>query len=102
MDDLKVYAPNATELSKTLAVVERVSTNLGMSLNHAKCAQAHMVNGKVPKSRRPTDPNSTEGAIKTLVPGETYRYLGTSQLFDQDILPDREAHGPHPLSGKVV
>lgn len=79
MDDLKVYAPSRKALEDTLKVVVRVSTSIGMELGIDKCAQAHIVNGKLVKEDQEETP--TDLGIKTLSAGECYKYLGKMQLF---------------------
>ena len=74
MDDLKLYASNASRLEEVVRTVEKVSGELGMRLGLRKCAVLHMVGGRV--VGRGDLRLSSDETMPGLNLGETYRYLG--------------------------
>lgn len=75
MDDLKLFAPNASRLSELLAVTKRFSDSVCMEFGTDKCAFLHVERGHVVRSADVT----VNSSIRTLSEAETYRYLGMAQ-----------------------
>lgn len=83
MDDLKVYAEDPKSLEAALKTVDRVSGAVGMKLGLRKCAVAHMSRGG--KAKFEADLELPEcRAVKNLVHGQAYRYLGIEQVFQKE------------------
>ena len=78
VDDLKVYAPSEVALSKSMEVVERVSSAIGMKVGIQKCATASIRKGKVVESQDLVYGPQLIGALSE---GKSYKYLGIHQVF---------------------
>jgi len=82
MDDLKVYAANASALGAALETVDEVSQAVGMKLGLRKCAVAHIKGGKLVNGEDFL--LDEERKIEQVARGGTYKYLGIEQLFKPD------------------
>ena len=83
MDDLKIFEESRAELIRAVAVAEGISKAVGMTLGLRKCAVAHAVGGRVVQGGNL--PLATGGTISEVEYGETYKYLGVSQLFEANL-----------------
>ena len=78
VDDLKVYAAGAKPLEQSMKAVERVTNAIGMRIGVQKCATACLRRGKVTES---AGYNLTDGDIRALAEGKSYKYLGIQQVI---------------------
>lgn len=84
MDDLKLFANSAENLSKQIKAVTSISDAISMKLNVKKCAQVHFIpmrlrNEQVQSSE---DPETSEGVRFPMLDGESaYKYLGIEQTL---------------------
>lgn len=73
MDDIKLYAESKSQLASLIQLTEAFSRDINMTFGLDKCAIISITRG--------TADRQADGVmnIKSLLPGETYRYLGISQ-----------------------
>ena len=88
MDDLKVYSNSPENLEEVMAVVEDVSSAIGMTLGLKKCAVAHMTRGDVVEAGDTALPSGS--VIGEVTQDTTYKYLGISQIFEADLKVTKE------------
>ncbi len=86
MDDLKVYADSTRALERMMKTVEDLSEAIGMRMGLNKCATLWVRQGEV--VRRGPMRLGPRTCICEIKEGETYKYLGVSQLLTHDLLQD--------------
>lgn len=83
MDDLKIFADSKAEIEEALNEEEDVSNALGMEFGLAKCAVAHARAGRLVGGS--SMELHSENTIPSVQYGDTYKYLGISQLFGANL-----------------
>lgn len=84
MDDLKLYAASAADLTLALNIVQVYSQDIGMAFGLDKCAVLHIKKGR--NEDFGEDMQLVDGSIiHHLNAGDSYTYLGVSESHVQDV-----------------
>lgn len=77
MDDIKIFGQRREDMEEMIGIVKRFSDDICMEFGLEKCATASFKKGKISTSANITVENNC--SIKTLEPGEAYKYLGIDE-----------------------
>lgn len=77
MDDIKIFAPNKTQMQALLKITEEFTKDTGMEFGITKCKMLHIERGRFYAQETPETLNNE--VIKNMEPEETYKYLGFEQ-----------------------
>lgn len=78
MDDIKIFAPNKTQMQALLKITEEFTNDTGMEFGINKCKMLHITRGRC--TIQETTETLNNETLKNMEPTETYKYLG----FDQN------------------